>query len=64
MIDGAASEFTPLHRGVPQGATLSPLLFSVYMNDIPFRDTTNLFADETLSTKHRRRDPYETAASN
>ena len=48
-VDGVVSCFTPLHTGVPQGAILSPLLFLVYLNDIP--DTSdfsvNLFADDT-----------------
>ena len=38
-----------LHAGVPQGAILSPLLFCVFMNDMPCRESTNLFADDTSS---------------
>ena len=50
LVDGTLSDFSPLHAGVPQGAILSPLLFSVYMNDIPSpQRTTNLFADDTSS---------------
>ena len=67
LVDGSLSEFSPLHAGVPQGAILSPLLFSVYMNDIPSPErSTNLFADDTsafviskttsdLSTRLQRR---------
>ena len=50
IVDGYRSTFLPLHAGVPQGAILSPLLFSVYMNDIPTPGqdlSTNLFADDT-----------------
>ena len=48
VVDGHQSPFLPLHAGVPQGAILSPLLFSIYMNDIPSPElSTNLFADDT-----------------
>ena len=49
LVGGSISPYAALHAGVPQRAILSPLLFSVYMNDIPFGGTTNLLADDTSS---------------
>ncbi len=49
LVDGTLSPFEQIHAGVPQGAILSPLLFSVYVNDIPSDGSTNLFADDTSS---------------
>ena len=49
LVSGSVSPYAALHAGIPQGAILSQLLFSVFMNDIPFGGRTNLFADDTSS---------------
>ena len=48
-VNGAVSAFASLHAGVLQGAILSPLLFSLYMDDIHSTgtDDINFFADDT-----------------
>ena len=49
MIGQSVSSVEYLHAGVPQGAILCPLLFSLYMNDITAftKGDVNLFADDT-----------------
>ena len=42
------SKWTPITSGIPQGSVLGPLLFLLYVNDIPNLVQSNLkmFADE------------------
>ena len=47
--NGVRSETASIKCGVPQG-TLGPLLFSLYVNDLPIHTMldVNLFADDTI----------------
>lgn len=49
VINGQYSEWKTITAGVPQGSILGPLMFLVYINDLPevISSNTNMFADDT-----------------
>ena len=48
MINGCISESVPVTSGIPKGSFLGPLLFVIYINDLPDSVKSNmyLFADD------------------
>ena len=49
LLNNQQSAFQPIKCGIPQGSALGPLLFSMYVNDLPnfVQSKCEMFADDT-----------------
>ena len=58
LVNGISSRMNDVTCGIPQGSTLGPLLFTLYVNDLPSVTKFNvkLFADDTNLTMSHYKD--------
>ena len=49
VVQGSRSDWVPVSSGIPQGSVLGPVLFTIFVNDMPLEVSScvKLFADDT-----------------
>ena len=55
-MNGADSSWSQVTSGIPQGSVLGPLLFMLFINDMPddIMSSIKIFADDTKVYKQKR----------
>ena len=54
MVNGSSSKWSPVLSSVPQGTVLGPILFLLFINDLPsaVSSSVKLFADDSVLYRH------------
>ncbi|GBO08824.1 RNA-directed DNA polymerase from mobile element jockey [Araneus ventricosus] len=65
-IGNSSSESKTMKAGIPQGGKISPVLYSIYVNDIPTTHKTllGMYADDTTILARNKNPKYTAAAIN
>ena len=64
VLGETVSKWVAVSSGVPQGSVLGPILFALFINDLPrgLHSKTLMFADDTKLVARIRRSYYAVAA--